>query len=144
MREKKSRPNDQRFRKIDFPVTPIEVKDDNIFGNLTLRKTAKQRDKNLQEFVNPDLLALDNVKFDKFKREKFTRGLEQGEKPFPVPARLAPYEIKNPILGAKTYRWCSCGMSRSQPLCDGSHRDTKFKPLKFRIETETDCIYLCG
>ena len=42
------------------------------------------------------------------------------------------------------YRWCSCGMSRAQPLCDGSHVGTKFKPLKFRIEEETDSIYLCG
>lgn len=141
---KKSKEQEQRFRKIDFPVNSIEVKDDNIFENLNLKKTAKQRDKNLEDFINPDLLALENVKFDKFEKDKFTRGLLAEEKPFPVTARLAPYEIKNPIPGAKTYRWCSCGMSRSQPLCDGSHRDTRFKPLKFRIETATDCIHLCG
>ncbi|CAI2366340.1 unnamed protein product [Moneuplotes crassus] len=34
-------------------------------------------------------------------------------------------------------------MSRSQPLCDGSHRGTKFKPLKFRIEQQVDTIHLC-
>jgi CDGSH-type Zn-finger protein len=141
---KKMKEQDQRFRKIDFVVNPIAVKDDNIFEYLTLNKNARERDKNLEEFVNPELLALNNVKFEKYRKDKFTRGLTEDEKPFPVTTRLAPYEVKDPIPGAKTYRWCSCGMSRTQPLCDGTHRGTKFKPLKFRIETATDSIHLCG
>ncbi len=32
------------------------------------------------------------------------------------------------------YAWCSCGLSSSQPFCDGSHRGTDFKPLKIHIE----------
>ena len=94
--------------------------------------------------INPDLLGLDNVTFQKFDRREFKRGLDEGERPFPVTPRIAPYEVKNPIPGAKTYRWCSCGMSRTQPICDKSHVGTKFKPLKFRIEEETDAVYLCG
>lgn len=29
------------------------------------------------------------------------------------------------------YAWCSCGMSKTQPFCDGTHRGTEFKPIKF-------------
>ena len=27
--------------------------------------------------------------------------------------------------------WCTCGRSKDQPYCDGSHRGTDFKPLMF-------------
>ncbi len=37
------------------------------------------------------------------------------------------YEIEK----GKQYAWCSCGMSKTQPFCDGTHRGTEFKPLKF-------------
>ena len=33
-----------------------------------------------------------------------------------------------------TYFWCSCGRSNKQPFCDGSHKDTNFKPEKVVIE----------
>ena len=36
----------------------------------------------------------------------------------------------------KTYLWCTCGMSKNQPFCDGSHAKTEFKPLlDSRIDT---------
>ena len=42
------------------------------------------------------------------------------------------------------YFWCSCGKSKKQPFCDGSHRkEGKFKSCKFLAE-ETKEIYLCG
>jgi len=31
----------------------------------------------------------------------------------------------------KDYFWCSCGKSAKQPFCDGSHKDTEFKPVKY-------------
>ena len=43
----------------------------------------------------------------------------------------------------KVYMWCSCGFSRTQPFCDGTHRDAKMKiknkPVRF--ECHEDKIY---
>lgn len=41
------------------------------------------------------------------------------------------------------YSWCTCGQSRKQPLCDGSHSGTEFKPLKFSV-AEKRKYQLCG
>ncbi len=38
--------------------------------------------------------------------------------------------------------WCSCGQSKNQPFCDGSHAGTEFKPLAFTAEEE-QTAYLC-
>ena len=31
----------------------------------------------------------------------------------------------------KEYWWCTCGLSKSQPFCDGSHQGTDFQPMTF-------------
>jgi len=36
----------------------------------------------------------------------------------------------------KSYLWCQCGLSQSQPFCDGSHHGTKYKPVLFKAEKE--------
>lgn len=41
------------------------------------------------------------------------------------------------------YWWCSCGKSKSQPFCDGSHKDTDFSPVQFTVK-ESGSAYLCG
>jgi len=33
-----------------------------------------------------------------------------------------------------TYFWCSCGRSKNQPFCDGSHRSTTFRPVKVVLD----------
>jgi len=38
--------------------------------------------------------------------------------------------------------WCTCGLSTSQPFCDGSHRGTDFTPLIFELE-EDATVNLC-
>lgn len=42
-----------------------------------------------------------------------------------------------------SYWWCACGKSQKQPLCDGSHKDTGFEPVEFRI-TEKSTLQICG
>jgi methylamine---glutamate N-methyltransferase subunit C len=40
--------------------------------------------------------------------------------------------------------WCACGLSNSQPYCDGSHRTTDIKPLKFIAKQSGDAaICMC-
>ena len=51
-----------------------------------------------------------------------------------------PYTVE---LEARDYWWCACGKSKTQPLCDGSHKGTDFEPLKFTI-TEKKTYSLCG
>jgi CDGSH-type Zn-finger protein len=34
------------------------------------------------------------------------------------------------------YWWCSCGKSKKQPFCDGSHEGTGFTPTKVELTTK--------
>ena len=31
--------------------------------------------------------------------------------------------IKIKVAKGKSYAWCSCGLSKNQPFCDGSHKE---------------------
>jgi len=42
----------------------------------------------------------------------------------------------------KSYFWCSCGQSKNQPFCDGSHEDTNFLPMKWEAEA-SETKYFC-
>ena len=51
----------------------------------------------------------------------------------PVVASKDPIEVE---LNADTsYWWCSCGRSKNQPWCDGSHAGTDFQPHEFKVES---------
>lgn len=56
-------------------------------------------------------------------------------------ASTKPYTIL--VEGGKSYFWCACGRSASQPFCDGSHKGTGFSPVKFTAQKE-EWIWFCG
>ncbi len=59
----------------------------------------------------------------------------------PVIAQRSPYAVE--VEEGKRYAWCSCGLAKNQPFCDGSHKGTGLKPLVFQAKA-TETVYLCG
>ena len=47
------------------------------------------------------------------------------------------------VEAGKSYWWCACGKSESQPFCDGSHLGSEFEPLVFTAE-KTGIVTFCG
>jgi CDGSH iron-sulfur domain-containing protein 3 len=58
-----------------------------------------------------------------------------------IVAQNAPFPVE--VEAGKSYFWCACGKSASQPFCDGSHQGTDILPQKFTAD-ETKKIYFCG
>lgn len=59
----------------------------------------------------------------------------------PVTAAKTPFAVE--VEAGKDYYWCSCGLSKSQPFCDGSHKGSEFVPTKFSADA-TKTVYFCG
>lgn len=61
----------------------------------------------------------------------------------PTIAQKAPYKVE--LLAGYRYAWCSCGLSKIQPFCDGSHTATKtgMKPVVWKQEKD-ETVFLCG
>ncbi|KEG05674.1 glutamate synthase domain protein [Trypanosoma grayi] len=59
----------------------------------------------------------------------------------------APYGVD--VVAGKEYYWCTCGLSKNQPFCDGAHQayneehKTQLKPMAFTA-AKTEKAYLCG
>jgi CDGSH-type Zn-finger protein len=58
-----------------------------------------------------------------------------------IAPQLSPYQVE--VEEGRTYRWCRCGRSRSQPFCDESHAATGIEPLAFVAE-RSETLLLCG
>ncbi len=50
----------------------------------------------------------------------------------PVAAKKGPFVVE--VQEGKSYFWCACGLSKKQPFCDGSHKDTNMTPVKWTAE----------
>jgi CDGSH-type Zn-finger protein len=59
----------------------------------------------------------------------------------PKRAADAPFGVE--VQTCEAYFWCACGLSQSQPFCDGSHKDTGFSPVRFDA-TEDGKVFFCG
>ena len=59
----------------------------------------------------------------------------------PVVAQSTPYFVD--VDEGRSYNWCACGRSASQPFCDGSHAGTGFEPVPYKAET-TGRVRFCG
>ena len=86
---------------------------------------------NFKKLINPN-----SIQFDSKDTSKAT--------PIPLSPKLVPYEVLNPKLENKSYHWCSCGLSKNQPYCDRSHKNTAFKPINFVLSESTKRLLLCG
>jgi len=56
-------------------------------------------------------------------------------------AQKSPFAVD--VEKGKTYFWCSCGRSKTQPFCDGSHQGTSFQPTPYKAEKD-ETVYFCG
>jgi CDGSH iron-sulfur domain-containing protein 3 len=61
----------------------------------------------------------------------------------PIPDIAGKEPIAVELEAGKTYFWCACGKSATQPFCDGSHKGTAFEPLKFTAE-KSGTAWLCA
>ena len=59
----------------------------------------------------------------------------------PKIAQKGPFAVE--VEEGRTYFWCACGRSRTQPFCDGSHKVTSFTPVKYTAEA-TKKVFFCG
>lgn len=59
----------------------------------------------------------------------------------PKRAADAPFAVE--VKAGDAYFWCACGLSESQPFCDGSHKDTGFSPLRYDAQ-EDGKLFFCG
>ena len=59
----------------------------------------------------------------------------------PTVAARAPIAVD--VEAGKTYYWCSCGLSATQPFCSGAHKGSGFSPIEFKAE-EAGTVSFCG
>lgn len=59
----------------------------------------------------------------------------------PTVASRTPIAVE--VEAGRKYWWCSCGLSKSQPFCDGSHKGSAFSPVPFEPE-QAGRVWLCG
>jgi CDGSH-type Zn-finger protein len=59
----------------------------------------------------------------------------------PLSPQVGPYVVQ--VTEGTRYRWCSCGLSKSQPWCDDAHAGTGFEPIEFEAPVSGE-FHMCG
>jgi len=60
----------------------------------------------------------------------------------PIVADNKPVKVN--LSKGQEYHFCTCGRSKSQPFCDGSHVGTSFTPRVIVSDTDNEEAYLCA
>jgi CDGSH-type Zn-finger protein len=58
----------------------------------------------------------------------------------PKIAGLSP--VKVALTAGQNYAFCTCGLSDSQPFCNGAHKGTGLRPNVFTA-TQTEEVWMC-
>jgi len=45
------------------------------------------------------------------------------------------------VKAGETYFWCSCGQSKKQPFCDGSHKGSEFSPKSWTADADKKAFF---
>lgn len=74
-----------------------------------------------------------------------TSGQGQGQPPAtpmkPKVAQRFPYEVA--VKAGDRLLWCACGLSKTQPFCDASHKGTGIRPVRWVAEKD-ETVWFCG
>ncbi len=60
-----------------------------------------------------------------------------------LPKRAADTPFGIDVEAGESYFWCACGLSATQPFCDGSHKGTGYSPVRLDA-TENTKLFFCG
>ena len=59
----------------------------------------------------------------------------------PIIAQKTPFAVA--VDAGKSYWYCTCGKTESQPFCDEKHKGTIFRPVEYKAEQD-EIVYFCG
>lgn len=76
------------------------------------------------------------------KQQKPPESLAELEDIMSEPKIAAKQPAAVPLEAGKSYHWCACGYSKTQPFCDGSHKAVGMTPLAFTAQ-KAETAYLC-
>jgi CDGSH-type Zn-finger protein len=60
----------------------------------------------------------------------------------PPPVRAGESPVAHETKIGDSYFWCSCGLSKKQPFCDGAHKGTGYKPVRIKAAA-AETVWLC-